>query len=107
MKKKEPEKSKKIRLVPLGTRCLVRRYTEQLTPGGLVIPKDAEDASLRGTVLAVGDGCDYVQEGDEVFFGRYSGREITHDLDTHNSADFQGVVVMVEDDILCKVEARV
>jgi co-chaperonin GroES (HSP10) len=39
-----------------------------------------------------------------VFFGRYSGKEIKQDLDTQTYGDYESILIMVEDDILCKVK---
>jgi len=97
-------KGKDIRLVPFGTRCLVKRHRETKTEGGLFIPKGAEDNAMMGTVMAVGELCDYVKVSDEVFFNVYSGRAVNGDVDTKNMEAFNDVLVMVEDDILCKVE---
>tara|TARA_Y100000310_G_scaffold157246_1_gene156624 strand:- start:6889 stop:7197 length:309 start_codon:yes stop_codon:yes gene_type:complete len=98
------EERRRIQLVPLGTRCLVKRYKEEKTAGGIYIPDDSKEGTMLGEVMAVGDGCDYIETGDKVFFGRYSGKEIKQDLDTQTYGDYESILIMVEDDILCKVK---
>ncbi|MED5330299.1 MAG: co-chaperone GroES [Planctomycetota bacterium] len=60
----------------------------EITPGGIVLPDSAQEKPSIGRVTATGPGrlLDSgerapmsVKEGDEVFFGRYSGTEVSVD----------------------------
>lgn len=72
---------------PLGDKVLVQaNEAESVTPGGLIIPDNAKEKPLEGTVVAVGPGrwdengsrvqMD-VSVGDTVIYSRYGGTEIT------------------------------
>lgn len=79
----------KDRLVrPVGEQILVRRdAAPATTPGGIVLPDNGKEKPACGTVFAVGSG--YVnmgtrvpleiKEGEQVYFGKYSGTDITID----------------------------
>lgn len=70
---------------PLGHRLLVKPDSvEKQTPSGIVLPEETtgrdEMAQVKGTVVAVGDGCwkdttvgDWCKPGDRIVFGKYSG----------------------------------
>ena len=69
------------KLIPLGKRLLVLRdETKNMTTGGILLPDVAKEAPRRGTVLAVGDGCEVsLVAGDQVLLPRYGGTDVTHD----------------------------
>ncbi len=74
---------KQIKLVPLGSRVLVKPLEEEeQTEGGLIIPDTAkEEKTSQGTVVRLGTvrEDDYkflVKKGDKVFFKKYSPDEI-------------------------------
>lgn len=54
------------------------------TAGGIIIPDSAKEKPLSGKVVLVGsakkDEVMEVKVGDVVFFGKYSGTELTIDL---------------------------
>lgn len=54
---------------------------EEKTAGGIYIPDNAKEKPQMGTVIAVGPGKKdepiTVKVGDTVFYGKYSGTEIT------------------------------
>jgi chaperonin GroES len=67
---------------PLGNRLLVEPIeVEQKTASGLYIPDTAQEKPQIGVVVAVGPGTKdeemEVSEGDSIYFGKYSGTEIT------------------------------
>ena len=53
------------------------------TAGGIIIPDSAKEKPLSGTVVLVGsakkDEAMEVKAGDTVFYGKYSGTELTID----------------------------
>ena len=74
------------------------------TAGGIILPDAAKEKPQRGIVVASGPGklLDSgsrgemgVRNGDEVFYGKYSGTEIDFDSETY--------VVLRESDILAVV----
>lgn len=75
-----------MKLQILGDRVLVKRSAaETKSPGGIIIPENAQVKSARGQVLAVGAppkdavGYDDVQPGVIVLFGKYSGSPLPDD----------------------------
>ncbi|MBD3790503.1 MAG: co-chaperone GroES [Campylobacterales bacterium] len=80
---------------PLGKRVLIRREEEQkTTASGIILPDNAKEKPLQGTVLAVGEKAHKkgITEGDKVVFGKYAGVEIT--------MDGEELLVLESDDIL-------
>lgn len=81
---------------PLGQRVLIKRVEEeQKTASGLIIPDNAKEKPLNGTVVAVSDEVaeeKKVAEGDTVVFAKYAGTELKIDGEEH--------LVMNLDDIL-------
>lgn len=81
---------------PLGQRVLVQRVEEdQKTASGIIIPDNAKEKPLTGSVKAVSKEVSEegeVKEGDTVVFAKYSGTEI--------KLDGEEYLVMNIDDIL-------
>lgn len=93
-------------LKPIQDRVLIKRLSEEeMSPGGLYIPPNAQEKPARGIVFAVGDG-EVLEDGrvrplsvkakDEVLFGKYAGTEVTIDGEEY--------LIMRESDILGIVE---
>ncbi len=90
---------------PLNDRVLVEPVeADTKTAGRILLPDSAQEAPLRGKVLAVGDGtltdtgernalC--VTVGDTVVYGKYAGTDI--------SVAGKDLKIMRENDILAKV----
>lgn len=83
---------------PLADRVLVKRIQlDEKTESGLFIPEAAKEKAQQGDVIAVGPGRKdnplAVKVGDKVFFGKYSGTEVSKDF-----------LIMKEDEILGIVE---
>ncbi len=97
------------KLRPLADRVAVRRLERnEKTPGGIIIPQNADDPdkAWHGEVVACGPGkvredgqCiePRVKTGDKVLCGKYSGQELT----------VEGVKLLIlrEDEILAVVES--
>ncbi|MCV6607572.1 MAG: co-chaperone GroES, partial [Campylobacterales bacterium] len=68
---------------PLGERILVERKEEETkTASGIIIPDNAKEKPLQGTVVAVSNAVEKAGEvkvGDEVMFGKYGGTEVSID----------------------------
>ncbi|QDV89339.1 10 kDa chaperonin [Phycisphaerae bacterium RAS2] len=77
----------RINIKPLDDRIVVEQHeAEERTAGGIVLPDNAKEKPTRGKVLAVGPGklLDSgnrgplsVRVGDDVYYGKYSGTEVT------------------------------
>lgn len=87
---------------PLQDRLLVKRLnSEEKTAGGIIIPDNAKEKPMEGTVVAVGNGKALndgkikaldVKVGDKILFGKYTGSEIKLNGEEH--------LILREDDIL-------
>ena len=73
---------------PLGPRVLVRpEAPEQATASGIILPPQAQEAPLRGEILAKGSGFKAftsrsLDVGDTVLYQRYGTTEIDADGET-------------------------
>lgn len=91
---------------PLNDRILVKRSSsEQTTKGGIIIPENAKEKPMRGSVIAVGPGKSnddgsltplLVQEGHTVMFRKYAGTDVTIAGEEH--------MILREDEILAIIE---
>jgi chaperonin GroES len=95
-----------MKIRPLHDRVVIRRTEEERkSPGGIVIPDNAQEKPIQGEVIAVGHGKPLdngqirpmdVKVGDRVLFGKYSGSEV--------KIDGQEVLVMREEDIMAVLD---
>ena len=75
-----------MNLRPLHDRVAVEvDEQDEKTAGGIIIPDNAKEKPIRGTVVAVGDGTldnsgkrisMDVKVGDTILFGKWSGTEV-------------------------------
>jgi len=88
-------------LRPLGDRIVVEPMKqEDVTESGIVLPDNAKEKPMKGTVLAVGNGRLEkgqripleVSVGDVVLYNKYAGTEIKH--------DGKELLIMRESDVL-------
>ncbi len=99
-------KKMKIAFTPIEDRVLVRpAEAETVSASGIVLPDSAQEAPLRGEVIAVGPGRLNkdgermempVAVGDQVVYGKYSGNEIEFDGDDYK--------ILRADEILAKIQ---
>ncbi len=71
-----------VKFKPNEDRILVEpAAAEEKTAGGIIIPDNAKEKPQQGTVVAVGPGKKdepiTVGVGDTVYYGKYSGTEIS------------------------------
>lgn len=94
-----------MKFKPLNDRILIKRVEAEETIGGIIIPDNAKEKPMKGTVVAVGEGkfTDHgqlrpleVQVGQTVFFRKYAGNEVTLDGVEH--------MIMREDEILAVLQ---
>ncbi|WP_322506867.1 co-chaperone GroES [Anaerolinea sp.] len=95
-----------INLKPLGSRVVVEPIeSEDVTPGGIVLPETAKEKPQKGKVLSVGPGdrddkgnriSMDVKVGDIVLFAKYAGTEI--------KVEGKKLLILRESDLLAIVE---
>lgn len=95
-----------LKLKPLGDRLVVKPLeSEEVTPGGIVLPETAKEKPQKGQVLAVGPGARDdegkrikmdVSVNDKVLFAKYAGTEI--------KIDGEKLLILRESDILAILE---
>jgi len=95
-----------MKLKPLADRVIVRQSeAEEKTATGILLPDTAKEKPTRGKVIAVGPGkLDDngkpmeigVRVGDTIYYGKYSGTDVTIDGDK--------LVILRESDILGVLE---
>lgn len=91
---------------PLSDRLVVRRVkSDDKTPGGILLPDNAQEKPQEGEVISVGPGGrdDHgnivpmdVKVGDRVLFGKWAGSEVKiggEDLLIIKESDVMGVFV--------------
>jgi chaperonin GroES len=87
---------------PLHDRVLVRRIDAVAkTPGGIIIPDNAQEKPQEGEVVSVGSGARAdngtvtppdLKPGDKILFGKWSGSEV--------KLDGEDLIIMKESDVL-------
>lgn len=87
---------------PLHDRIAIQAIAAQeKTTGGIIIPDNAQEKSMKGKVVAVGNGARdvngsiiplEVKVGDVVMYGKWGGTEI--------KIDGQELVIMKESDVV-------
>ena len=87
-----------MKVIPLGTRLLIKPYVEEKkTAGGIVLPDTAKEKPMKAEVIEVGKLDDVeLKVGDKVLFSKYAGTEIKIDEEEY--------IVLDQDDILAKLE---
>ena len=92
-------------LTPVQDRIVVDpNAAESVTPGGLILPPNAQNKPEQGTVVAVGPGAPDVhgvfhevplEPGDEIIYSKYGGTPVSHE-----GKDY---LLLTWRDVLCKV----
>jgi chaperonin GroES len=96
----------KTNIKPLDDRIVVKRAdADEKSAGGIILPDSSQDKPQSGFITAVGPGklldngkragMD-VKVGDQIYFGKYGGTEIT--------IDEVDVIIMKESDVLAIVK---
>ena len=90
----------KYELEPMGERLLVERVSEEKV-GVIIMPDSKRKVSLRGKVLKTGPDCVWVEEGDNIFFGRYASFSLP--LEDLGENEPKEILIMNEQDVLAKI----
>ena len=89
-----------MKLTPMGTRLIAKQFDDDKV-GSIIVPDMAKKVSLRATVVAIGEDCDWVKAGDTILFGRYARFDIPL-----RGEEWKDHFIMNEEDILCKIEGE-
>lgn len=95
-----------MKLTPTYDRIVVSRdKAKDTSEGGILLPEQAQDVPLTGTVLAVGPGkrnelgtliSPPIFVGQKVLFGKYTGVEVTLDKEEFTLLRAEDVLAIVE-----------
>ncbi len=88
-----------MKVVPLGSRLLIKPIKEEKkTDGGIVLPDTAKEKPMKAEVIEVGKEVEEidVKPTDKVLYSKYAGTEIKIDDDDY--------IIIDEDDVLAKIE---
>jgi chaperonin GroES len=95
-----------MKLQPLHDRIVVEAAAkEERSAGGIILPDNAQEKPLKGSVLAVGPGKRLdsgtlapieVNVGDVVLYGKYAGTEVT--------VEGKDYIILRADDVLAVLE---
>lgn len=74
-------KSKKLKIQLLSNRVLIEpMLAESKTASGIIIPDNAKEAPVKGTIMAIGTGEKgdkmVLKIGDNVLYGKYAGSDL-------------------------------
>lgn len=86
-----------MNIKPLADRVVIKPVpAEEVTLAGIIIPDSAKEKTLKGEVLAVGNGTKdeemVLKVGDVVLYGKYAGTEI--------ELDGEKILIMRQSDVL-------
>ncbi len=88
-----------MNIKPLADRVLIKvEEAETKTASGLFIPQTAQEKTLQGVVVAVGDDTETitVKTGDKVMYDKYAGTPIKIDGDEHLIVPMPDIIAIVE-----------
>ena len=83
-------------LTPLFARVIILRKSLPKQIGSLYVPQTSKEMEpTEGTVVAVGDECDKVKVGNDVYFGRYSGFTFERNKNTYVFCNEEDILAIV------------
>ena len=88
-----------MKIEPVGERLLIEpKKAETKTKGGLVIPDTAQEKTMEGTVVAVGESSEEYsfKKGEHVLYDKFAGTKVV--------VDDVEMLIIGYDEILAKVE---
>ena len=77
-----------MHIQPLEDRVVIKPFKDEKKSGGIIIPDEAKEKSMEGTVVAVGPGFITIsgvsipmrtQVGDNVLYSKFVGTEIMYE----------------------------
>ena len=93
---------------PYGERLIVKRLAESETrKSGLVLPDSVKERSLVGRVVHRGPDAVQVQEGDIIFFAKYSGVMLPTEEKYIDRDKYADCLIMNESDILGRLVGEI
>ncbi len=91
---------------PIGQRIVVKRLSPQTTRSGIIMPGVTKDLSKVGEVIHAGEDCTFAKVGDLILFAQYSGVRLPVDPTFVKSDDYGDCLIMNEEDILGRLDAK-
>lgn len=71
-----------MNIQPLEDRVVIKPFIAEQSPGAIVIPDDAKEKSMEGTVMAVGPGLldrsMVIYVGAKVLYSKFVGTEVDY-----------------------------
>jgi len=90
---KTKQKITKINFTPFGKKCIIEAtVVAPISSGGIILTTTEHVSTTDGTIVSVGDECDYAAVGQHVLFLQYTGSDIT--------IDDKNYLIMPEENIL-------
>jgi len=86
-----------MKLEPYGSRVLAKQFDDDKV-GTIYIPESSKQGSLRATVVATGDECDWLKPGDTILVGRYAKFDVPL-----RGEEWRDHFIMNEADVLAKL----
>lgn len=71
-----------MKLTPVNDRVLIKQVQEPDNIGSVLIPDIAKGKTYKGTIVEIPADCKHperIKQGAEVYFGKYSGIDVTLD----------------------------
>lgn len=86
-----------MKIHPLGDRVLICPEQVENKVGGIIIPDNAKEKPMTGTIVEVPFTCaTELKEGNKVLFNKYAGQEVEHDGVKHLLMKIEDVIAYVE-----------
>jgi chaperonin GroES len=88
-----------MKVKPLADRVMVKlEKNEAKTAGGIIIPDTAQEKTLTGVVVAVGDDKEVIKVsvGQKVMYDKYAGTQVKIDGEEHLILKMSDIIAVVE-----------
>ena len=88
-----------MKVKPLADRVMVKlEKNEAKTAGGIIIPDTAQEKTLTGVVVAIGDDKEVIKVsvGQKVMYDKYAGTQVKIDGEEHLILKMSDIIAVVE-----------
>lgn len=89
-----------VKLKPIGKRIIVDQEEQETTDSGIVLTEDVKTYRF-GTILSLGNECQYYDEGDRIVYVKEACEEII--LDEGLPSEVKFYILYNEDDVYAKL----
>lgn len=84
---------------PIHKRILIQPIdTPEVSEGGILIPDQAKDKPDQGYVVTMATDCEFVEVGDIVMYGKFSGTPIK--LQNGETGQKDSLIILAEKEVL-------